>query len=151
MINPLKLFRSIFKIEDSPEVIAKGFALGSFIGMMPIPGFQMFVSLAIASSIKVNKRAACVGVFNTNLFTGVFIFAFNYWLGKTILGITSTFVFPEKISIHFIATIFNAGTDVMLSLLVGGIFTGIVFALISYYIVKYLICLKRKKQYLNSI
>lgn len=147
MNNPLKLLSGMFKIDDSPEDIAKGFALGSFIGMMPIPGFQMFVSLAIASSIKVNKRAACVGVFNTNLFTGIFIFAFNFWLGKTILGISSTFVFPEKINFHFISTIFNAGTDVMLSLFVGGISTGIVFAFISYFIVKHLIHLKRKSNF----
>lgn len=82
MKNPIQLFKSVFKIEDSPTVIAKGFALGSFIGMIPIPGFQIFVAYFTAKLMKVNKKAACVAVFNTNLFTGVFIFGFNYWLGK---------------------------------------------------------------------
>ncbi|WP_196890677.1 DUF2062 domain-containing protein [Aureivirga marina] len=147
MKNPIKLFKSIFKIEDHPEKIAKGFAMGSFIGMMPIPGFQVLVSLAFASLFKLNKKAACVAVFNTNLVTGLFIFSFNYWLGKKILGIESGFTFPEKLDIHFISTIFKAGSEVYISLIVGGIVTGIVFAIIAYYILKNILSRKLKREY----
>ena len=70
MKNPILLFKGLFKLEESPEVIAKGFALGSFIGMIPIPGFQVFVAFTVAKIMKLNKTAACVAVFNTNIFTG---------------------------------------------------------------------------------
>src|SRR5680860_182838 len=87
----------IFTLEGSPAYIAKGFALGSFIGMLPIPGIQVFVALFLSSILNVNKKAACLAVFNTNIFTGFFVFAFNYWLGKKILGIQTEFVFPDRI------------------------------------------------------
>lgn len=136
MKNPISIFKGLFKIEDSPEIIAKGFALGSFIGMIPIPGFQIFVAFGISKFLKVNSKAACIAVFNTNLFTGAFIFAFNYWLGKTILGISSSFEMPKTINMQFVSTILEAGIDVYISLVVGGIITGILFSTASYYILK---------------
>lgn len=125
----------IFALKGSPEQIAKGFSLGSFIGMMPIPGLQMFVSLGVASLIKVNKKAACVAVFNTNLFTGTFIFAFNYWLGKTILGLHSDFVFPDKIGMGFLHVLWSSGKNVWYSLLAGGCISGLFCAWISYHLI----------------
>lgn len=136
MKNPIQIFKSIFKLDDSPKIIAKGFALGSFIGMIPIPGFQVFVAFGVSKLFKVNTKAACIAVFNTNLFTGAFIFAFNYWLGKTVLGISSAFKIPKTINIHFFNTLFKAGADVYISLIVGGIITGTFFAFAAYYLLK---------------
>ncbi|WP_196885310.1 DUF2062 domain-containing protein [Aureivirga sp. CE67] len=149
MKNPIKLFKSIFKLEDNPEKIAKGFAMGSFIGMMPIPGFQVLVSLAFASLFKLNKKAACVAVFNTNLVTGLFIFSFNYWLGQKVLGIESGFAFPDKLDIHFVSTIFKAGSEVYLSLIVGGIITGIIYAIAAYFLLKNILTKRLKKEFSN--
>lgn len=123
----------VFTLSGSPEDIAKGFALGSFIGMMPVPGFQVFIALFFSSAFKVNKKAACLAVFNTNAITGVFIFAFNYWLGKTLLGIKSDFIFPNQIDFSFFKIILLAGKDVMLSLLMGGLVTGLFSSAIMYY------------------
>ncbi|MBC9795631.1 DUF2062 domain-containing protein [Sinomicrobium weinanense] len=125
----------IFALKGSPEQIAKGFAIGSFIGMMPVPGLQMFISLGIASCMKVNKKAACLAVFNTNLFTGTFIFTFNYWLGKTVLGLSSDFVFPDKIGTDLLHILWSSGKNVLYSLLAGGCITGIFCAWASYYVV----------------
>ena len=136
MKNPINVFKGLFKLEDSPKIISKGFALGSFIGMIPIPGFQIFVAYGISKLLKVNSNAACIAVFNTNLFTGAFIFAFNYWLGKTILGISSPFEMPKTINMQFVNTILEAGFDVYLSLMVGGVITGSLFAITSYHILK---------------
>ena len=130
-----KGFKRLLKLKGEPKSVAKGFALGSFVGMMPIPGFQMLVSLAIASVIKVHKTAAVIGVFNTNIATGVFIFAFNYWLGKTILGLSPNFVFPKTIGLNFINIILTAGSDVFISLLLGGFLTGVLTWLGSYNLV----------------
>ncbi len=134
--NPIKIFKGVFALKDNPEKIAKGFALGSFIGMMPIPGFQMVVSLTISAIIKVNKKAACIGVFNTNIATGAFIFAFNFWLGKKILNIQTNFTLPDRLGFDYVKTIFSAGADVYISLIAGGIVTGIVSAVVGYYLVK---------------
>ena len=132
--NPLGKIKPIFSIKDEPKVIAKGFALGSFIGMMPIPGFQVMVSLAVASLLKVNRKAACLAVFNTNLATGAFVFSFNYWLGRQILGVNPSFRIEDKLNMQFISLVLKAGSDVFLSLVVGGVLTGIVSAAIVYFL-----------------
>lgn len=132
----LQNLKSVFLLKDNPECIARGFALGSFIGMMPIPGFQMILSLGIASLLKVNRRAACMAVFNTNIFTGVFFFSFNFWLGKKILGISTGFQMPDKISLDFISQILSAGFEVFISIAVGGFVTGIGISFLSYQLVK---------------
>jgi len=133
MKSPLKIFKNIFTIQDEPKVVTKGFALGSFIGMMPIPGFQLIVSLGMASLFKFNKKAACIAVFNTNLATGAFVFSFNYWLGKKLLGVNPSFTIGDKIDFQFVSVIFKAGSDVFLSLFVGGILTGLLTATIVYF------------------
>jgi len=139
-------FKSIFIIKDDPIRIAKGFALGSFIGMMPIPGFQVLLSLAVATLLRLNKRAAVVAVFNTNLVTGVFIFSFYYYLGRKMLGINSSFVIGEKIDIQFTSTVIHAGYEVFLSLVMGGIITGALTAIVAYFGIKRLLILRLKKQ-----
>lgn len=145
MKNPINIFKGLFKLEDSPKVIAKGFALGSFIGMIPIPGFQIFVAFGISKLLKVNTKAACIAVFNTNLFTGAFIFAFNYWLGKMVLGISSPFEMPKTINIQFVNNILEAGKEVYISLVIGGVITGIFFAIASYHTLKKIIERKQLK------
>lgn len=132
----IRNIKNIFRINDNPISIAKGFGLGSFIGMLPIPGFQVVVSLGIAQLFKANKKAAALAVFNTNLATGPFIFAFNYWLGKQLLGFESEFTIPEKINIHFLSTIIEAGSQVMISLTLGGVITGMITGLVTFMMVK---------------
>jgi len=81
--------------------------------------FQVFVALFAEPVFNGNKKAACLAVFNTNIFTGVFIFAFNYWLGKTIFGFNTAFIFPDRIGLDFIIILFAAGKEVILWLLLG--------------------------------
>lgn len=137
--------KNVIRIDDNPESIARGIGLGSFIGMLPIPGFQILVALGLSGLLKVNKKAACSAVFNTNVVTGTFVFAFNYWLGKQLLGITSCFTMPDKISIDFISSIIKAGSDVYLSLTVGGIISGIVVGLIAYLMARFILSIKISK------
>ena len=126
-------FSRVFSLTGTPEYIARGFALGSFVGMLPIPGIQVFVALFAAPIFNGNKKAACLAVFNTNVFTGVFVFAFNYWLGKIIFGFNTTFTFPDRIGFDFIMILLAAGKEVILSLLLGGLITGSLCAVLVYY------------------
>ena len=136
--------KELFKLSEDPKYLAKGFALGSFVGMLPIPGFQALVSLTIASILKVHKTAAVTGVFNTNVATGAFMFGFNYWVGKTILGYSPNFEFPKKISFDFITIILDSGKEVFLSMLVGGVISGVFFAVGGYYLALYLVSRNKK-------
>ncbi len=145
MQSPIKIFKNIFTLEDEPKNIAKGFALGSFVGMLPIPGFQLMVSLGVATLLKFNKKAACIAVFNTNLATGAFVFSFNYWLGKKLLGLNPSFMIGDKVDYQFTSIVFKAGSDVFLSLLVGGIITGLLTATLVYFALLKVLSLRSQK------
>lgn len=137
--------KQVVSFEGKPEFIAQGFALGSFIGMLPIPGFHILSSMGLAFLLKLNKKSVFLGVIKTNLFTAGFIFSFNYWLGKNMLGINPDFKIPKEIDFQFIKMILESGTDVFLCLLAGGILMGIVSALVTYYLV--LIGIKNYRNY----
>ncbi|MBN1820638.1 MAG: DUF2062 domain-containing protein [Prolixibacteraceae bacterium] len=141
-----KSFGKLLNLKGNPENIARGFALGSFIGMMPVPGFQMIISSFIAAILRWNKTAAIAGVFNTNLATGAFIFAFNFWLGKKILGFDAAFEFPSKIGFSFVKIVAQAGSEVFFSMLAGGLLTGIISAVATYHISLFILNRKHKKQ-----
>ena len=143
IINPIRIFKGLFLIQDEPKVVAQGFAMGSFIGMMPIPGFQVLVSLSFATLFKLNKKAACIAVFNTNIATGGFVFSFNYWLGKKILGVNPTFVMDDALDFKFISIIVKAGSDVFFSLFAGGVLMGILTAAIAYFVLLKLLILRK--------
>lgn len=133
----LKAFaQKIFKIDDSPEKIARGFALGTFIGMTPFIGIQLPISVSIAQIFKWNKFAAGVAVFNTNVFTGTFIFGINYLIGSALIGEKTSFNFSSGSMSHIVSAIIDSGYSFFLSLFIGGIITGIPSALIAYVLVR---------------
>lgn len=144
--NKKKRINKLFKLKGEPRVIAKSFALGSFVGMLPFPGFQMIISGTLAAILKYNRTAAIVGVFNTNLATGGFVFAFNYWLGKKILGIETPFQIPDHINLGLTKTIIESGSGVFFSLLLGGFITGIISMILSYYISLFILSKNAKSE-----
>src|SRR6056297_1739014 len=81
----LNLLRFI-RLRGSPEEIAKGFALGIFIGMTPTFGIQMPLAFFFAWILRENKLAALVGVWITNPLTAPFIYASEYEIGRLLLG-----------------------------------------------------------------
>jgi uncharacterized protein (DUF2062 family) len=121
--------KGLFKLKGNAKIIAKGFALRSFVGMLPFSGFQWIISAILATFLRFNKTAAIAEIFNTNLATGAFIFKFNYWLVRKIMGIESSFSTPDRVTLGFAKTIIEACQDVFLSLLIGGFIIGI-FAMI---------------------
>jgi len=136
-------YKKLLGVDADPHKVAGGFALGSFIGMTPFVGMQILISVSIASLAKWNRIAAGLGVFNTNLATGLFVFSFNYYIGSKILGLSSDFQLPDKLNLSFIPKILEAGFDVFLSLLIGGFITGLPFAFLVYHLTYRI--LKRKQ------
>jgi uncharacterized protein len=133
------------QLGGDPKKVAGGFAIGWLIGFTPFVGFQFLISLGLAGIFKVNKVAAVLAVFNTNLFTGIFIFIFNFKVGTFLLGVQPEFVFPDTVDYLFIKTIAGAGTDVLLSLLLGGIVNGIPTAILIYHILLFFLNKKSLK------
>ena len=95
---------------------------------MPLVGVKAIIAVAIASVLKWNKLAAGIGVFNINPLTAPFFFGLNYLVGKQITGCRQSFEFPDEFSFRVLTEIFHHGSDILLTLAVGGFLLGIPFA-----------------------
>ncbi|SHI42992.1 hypothetical protein SAMN02745165_00017 [Malonomonas rubra DSM 5091] len=82
----LNLIRLI-RLRVEPDEIARGMALGLFIGMTPTFGVQMFIALFCAMLLRQNKIAALIGVWNTNPLTAPIIYGMEYEVGRLLLGL----------------------------------------------------------------
>ncbi len=141
-LNAGRLIRSI---DGNPRQIASGYSLGVFIGLMPLVGVKAFMAMGIASVLKWNKLAAGIGVFNINPITAPFFFGLNYLVGKQITGCRQTFEFPSEFSFRVFAELFRNGSEILLTLAIGGLLLGIPFAFFAYHL-SYFAINKYRKQ-----
>jgi len=128
-------YQKLAFLDDSPEKIAKGFALGTFIGMTPFVGFQALISVFIARLLKWNRMAAGLAAFQTNVFTGAFVFAVNYSIGATLLGVGELEFQANSSGWFDLKTMFGSGSSVLYAFLLGGFVTGLPSAIIAYWCV----------------
>lgn len=80
----------ILHIDDSPERIARGLALGVFIAFLPLMGIQMFLAWIAAILFKGNKLMAVLGAWVSNPATAIVIYYPCYRLGRWLIGFVST-------------------------------------------------------------
>jgi hypothetical protein len=129
LVRQLKLnILRLVRLRAEPEDIAKGFALGIFIGMTPTFGFQMVIAVFLALLLKENKIAAAVGVWITNPLTAPFIYALEYESGRLLLGMDHARL-PKELSL---AAVKSLGWDVLLPMTVGGVLYGALCAVFAY-------------------
>ena len=123
----LNLIRLV-RIQETPDTIARGLALGLFIGMTPTFGVQMFIALIAALLLRQNKIAAVIGVWNTNPLTAPFIYGLEYEVGRVLLGLPH----PNGAIQFTYAAMQTLGWQVVAPLCLGSLVLGIPTALIGY-------------------
>lgn len=83
----LKLvYLRMLRIDDPPERIARGVAIGVCMGILPTFGAGIILSFVIALALKANKAAAVLGSFIMNPFTSPFFWSASIILGSVITG-----------------------------------------------------------------
>lgn len=134
------LAKRIFIEDNSAHSIAMGLALGVFIGILPIFGFQMIPAVALSIRFKINKLASAVGVWVTNPLTVIPIYLFNYWVGASLFPRLSRNIgeFKELLtSGHFDwQVLWNMGYSALLPLCLGSLINAIVSSVIVYFLSK---------------
>jgi len=126
----LNLLRFI-RLSGTPDEVAKGFALGIFIGMTPTFGFQMALAIFFAFLLRENKLAAVLGVWITNPVTAPFIYAAEYEFGRRLLQLE-----PLTFKIDFTFDALMAlSWEILVPLLVGSLVFGLLSTAISYAVV----------------
>jgi len=138
-----RLIEKVQKLAGEPKTVARSFAMGSFIGVSPLIGMQIMLSLLLAGIFRLSKTAAVVGVINTNWTKGLLLYPFNYKLGAWLLGLHQSINITGLFTGNVFRNLYNAGAEVFISLLIGGFITGAIIAGIYYFLI--LKILKQKK------
>jgi uncharacterized protein (DUF2062 family) len=87
--------RRLFALEDTPERIARAFALGVFLAFSPLLGLHLFLGLIIAFYFGLNRFALLLGVFVNNPWTLIPIYAAGTYLGGLLLGFPPQTALPS--------------------------------------------------------
>ncbi|WP_020676121.1 DUF2062 domain-containing protein [Geopsychrobacter electrodiphilus] len=135
----LNLIR-LLRLQDSPHRIARGLALGLFLGMTPTFGVQMLLALFAAILLRENKLSAVVGVWVTNPVTAPFIYGLEYETGRILLGLPHPALGME-FNYQFLQ---KFGWQVITPLCLGSLLFGLASAFIGYGIVIKFIPVMRK-------
>lgn len=79
-------YLNIIRMNDPPERIARGAAIGVLCGVLPTFGAGGIIALAVAFVFKANKAAAVLGSLIMNPITTPFFWTLSVVLGSLILG-----------------------------------------------------------------
>ena len=88
MINELisKGTAAFKNIDGDPDYVARGLAIGVFVGITPTIPFQTALAVALAALCRGSKPAAVLGIWSGNPVTMPLLYAGSYKLGMLILG-----------------------------------------------------------------
>ena len=137
--------------KGSPEYVARGWAIGMFIGFAVPFGLQLMVSIPLSFLLKGSKLGAAVGTLATNHFTIFIIYPFQCWLGSRLIGSPLSIAeITSKLEYVFqnqdYTTLFSLGKTLILSFFIGGFLLAFISSPICYYLVKHLVIQYRKNR-----
>ena len=116
----------LLRLRAHPDEIAKGFALGIFIGMTPTIGGQMLIAVFFAMLLCQNKIAAAIAVWISNPLTAPFIYGLEYETGRYLLGM-------ERVQLHLSPeALSKLGYDILVPMCLGSLIYGVLLMAISY-------------------
>lgn len=122
----------IIKNKTSPHSIAIGFSIGTFISIIPTPGFNILLGVLIVFLYKqINKFS----LFGSMAFWNPIVVSPLYLLSYKIGNI----LFSSKPVIKYNVVILDQIYNFSRRFLVGNIIVAITFSIVFYFIVKYLI------------
>ena len=127
--------------------VARGVAIGVFVGFLPIVPFHTITALALAFIFRASKLAAALCTFFVNPLTMIPFYAMLYSVGKIFMPGSHTVFMPEELGIKAIVKVgLEQGWDFLHVMILGGLLLGTPFALLSYFTSYKLLKRYRKKK-----
>lgn len=121
-------FHEVLRTKKSPHSIALGFAIGSFIALLPIPAIDFFIGFAlIAFFTKLNKYTLILGIAIWNPLTKIPLVPLSYKIGDMFFGTAP----PTEIKLM----LFDRIVQFSKRFLIGNIIISILISLLSYILV----------------
>lgn len=132
-------FHEVTRIKKSEHSIALGFAIGTFISIIPTPGFNILLGLLVVLIYeKVNKFSLFGAMAFWNPLTLAPIYLLSYEIGNFLFGSLPV----VKYNIVLLDQIYNFSRR----FLVGNFILAIIISALSYYIVKKVVYLYKKRR-----
>lgn len=125
-------YYKIVRIDDPPDKIARGVAIGVFMGIFPTFGLGIIFAIITAYILRANRAAAVVGSFIMNPLTTPFFWAISSAVGAVILWEDKEVVMASVKNHHLL----NGMGWAFLVYLVGALVVSTVFAALFYFITK---------------
>ena len=122
------------KLERDPTYVAKGMAIGVFIGVTPTIPFHTAIAIALAFIFKASKPAAIVGVWFGNPVTIPLFYFGSYKVGALLFRLDIS----ADLKGMPISEIFEMGAEVTAAIMCGGIIIGIPFGIAAFFITRYM-------------
>ena len=135
-------------IRGNPKEIARGLAVGVFVGMSPFLGLHTVLSLGLASIFKANRMAALAANWLGNPLTLPFIYLAEFKVGQEILGTLRIFSFSLSGSWQ---GALSSGLNVLAATILGSFILGVPAALGTYLVFRDSIHLMRLERSLARI
>ena len=155
------MYTKIVRGQGSPDYVARGWALGMFVGCV-VPVFcQLIVAVPLSFVVRGSKVGAALGTFITTPPTAIFIYPVLIWVGNKLTGgdlsadagdklleifNSETLSFAEKWS-----EFGSLGGDVVTAFFAGGLAWAAIMTPLTYFGVRRLVISYRKKRELKKI
>ncbi|MRR54226.1 MAG: DUF2062 domain-containing protein [Deltaproteobacteria bacterium] len=144
-----KRIRSILTLDSHPGHISAGFAVGVFISFSPFFGLHTILAITAAFLLRINKITCLTGTWVNTPFTVVPVFLASNRIGEALLGRTPEKIVFQDLNLSTSLTLLKShGTPI----LIGTSLIGFLAALVSYFVLYYLIVrFRRKDETLNFL
>jgi len=137
-------FVEVLKSKNSDHSIARGFAMGTFVALLPTPGISTLIGvLMIAIFKKINKVAVFVALAIWNVWTVIPFYWASLELGD--------FIFKEVPAHHFEVEYFNQIYLYSRRFIVGSLVISIPFSFLCYYFALWFIRKVRSNRDENTV
>ena len=135
----LALYTRIVREKKPPEFVARGWALGMFIGCAVPFGLQLVISVPLAFCIKASRVGATIGTFITNPFTIFVIYPVQCWVADRLL-LDGNLSYDRLSGVEWnFESIAALGSETLEAFFLGGLLFAVVLTPITYFTVLQLV------------
>jgi uncharacterized protein len=132
-------FKEVIRSKTSSHSIALGFSIGTFIGILPTPGFNILLGMLVILILKKISKFSLIGAM---VLWNPLTLAPIYFLSLKI----GNFLFGDMPIVKYDLLILDQIYHFSRRFLVGNILIAVAASLLSYFIVKKIVDLHRKKK-----
>jgi len=126
-----RAYQELVLLNDTPERIAGGFAIGVFIGVAPTFGLGLILSAGLARLFSCNMAAGVVGSMAGAPPVIPLIWLASAWTGAKVLGLNWHVLYSHIQGKNLLV----AGREIFVAYLVGNIFVTAVMTAAAYFII----------------